>query len=157
MKLPLAAGGLKVFRLVPMTATFVPPGNKPPPDSFRPTDDDVSEAKERSFDWPLASVWDTSKTLVREAATFRSKPARAFAVEVDAVRAMKVDQLPHPEVYVDPVAPKEGFGAGHCGISVLRALNDDSDARKLKNAFKALRALVAGSAVEWFDPPGSSG
>jgi hypothetical protein len=140
--LDLVEDDVTVFRAVTLRLAFIPEGGTLPSEAFLPADADVEEAKERNFESPLASVWDVAKSSIEEVRKTREQPSRAFAVPVKAVRALKVEGLDPPEVYADPVDPKTGFGAGHCGISNLRGL-ESTRSKTVKRAYQSIRGLLA--------------
>jgi hypothetical protein len=145
MTLERAPDNVTIFRVA--HETFLPPGGSLS-GAFEPNAGDVKEATSRKLPGPLLSVWDDARTTLVQARSLIRSPGKAFKLDVGAIRAIKVEGAPSPEVYRDPLpAPSPEveappWYAGHCGIFGLRAL-DEQEQKLRKKAFRALRVELA--------------
>lgn len=152
MYLSLAARVLRTVKKKPGNTEFLPTEGirYPVPAMFNPSSGDKKEAELRSL--PIrVSVWDSSKTTVREAKALTRSDTRpsleqlAFSLNVSDVDAIK-QRLGREALCVveDPLEPPrdEDGAEGHCGIEGLDRRNGEQGKEHLKVLIAVARACI---------------
>jgi|GEM_PF-1563521 len=117
-----------VLRIVPTTNIFIPEGAPyPTGEAFNPSTDEKADAV-KTGNPVRVSVWDRSRTTVKQAVGFRGRTdVRAYSLDVAQIEALR-DKFQRASLRVvrDPDPALLGPGAdGHCGIEGLVRINGE--------------------------------
>jgi hypothetical protein len=132
-----------VFRLATIKHTFPPDSSKLHVVHLDLSENDKAHAAERGVS-PLLSVFDGSRTTVKQAEAIRGVPlpSIAFGLRVPEIRSVEVPRMRQRlRVLRDPLEPHlaEFPGAdGHCGIAGLDRLPGED-----RKVYKELRVRLA--------------
>lgn len=134
-----------VFRLATIKDTFPPDAPK-----LHVSHLELS-ARDKERDSPLLSVFDGSRTSVRQAEVIRGVTAEsaAFGFRVEVIRGIQISGLQRLRVLRDPLDPplSELPGAeGHCGIDGLHRAPGEE-----KKLYREMRVRLADESFRYRD------